>query len=285
MASRLEAIVERSAVYAAGLACAGLGIALAARGSDLPLLAALGLEAALMQVLAQAVAVALLGLCAFGSGSGRMAGAWIGAGCLSALPPFAGFSSFLLLLHALFAACRIGGGWLQIGCAFAVVAAGLSAALASVAMVRLLGFGTLARGREAPALAGAEVRIGIWVLACCGAALAIGPGPALLGVEPAVRTLVSGGVSEVSLSAPAIVAAMVGVACAGVLWFVRPGGQGRVVPAWQGGAASIAVLEPYVPQRLAVRPGPVERRAPTLREWLTAASAALAVALIVLAAR
>ena len=283
--SESTAILAAAAVSASGLACTGLGIALAGRGADLPLLASAGLEAALLLVLAQSGSVALLGLCLHTADERvRLAASCAAAASLTALPPFAGFAGVLLLLHALFAACRIGGAWMQIGCACAVAAVGLAAGLMSVAAVRGLAFG-LFQHTGASAATDPEVKLGIAALGGLGLLLAISPGLALLAAAPALAGLVAAKPTENLLFAPAIVAVSLGLVSAAVAWFAHSGQERRRVPAWNGGATASARLDAYAPQRLAVRLPRIEARAPTLREWLGAAAVALAVAIIVLAAR
>jgi hypothetical protein len=66
---------------------------------------------------------------------------------------------------------------------------------------------------------------------------------------------------------------------------MRAAPAARRVPAWEGGLPPASDLTLYVPGLLASASWRPRLRAPTLREWLAAAALALAIVLIVLAAR
>ena len=161
----IKAVLAASTVENVGLIAIGIGIAMVARGADLPALATLALAGALLHALNHGVFKTLLFLCAgsvaHGAGTralSRLGGlihrmpvttgcALVGAACLAGLPVFAGFAGEWLLLQAVLAAPRIGDLALQT--LFAVLAAlmALAIALSAVAAVRLIGIAFLGRPR------------------------------------------------------------------------------------------------------------------------------------------
>jgi formate hydrogenlyase subunit 3/multisubunit Na+/H+ antiporter MnhD subunit len=209
--SDIKAVLACSTVENVGLVAIGIGVAMAARGADLPALAALALSAALLHALNHSVFKTLLflgaGNVAHGAGTRAMArlgglvhrmpvttGAMlVGAAALAGLPAFAGFAGEWLLFQSVLAAPRMGDLALQT--MFTVLAAviALSAALAGAASVRLIGMVFLGRPRtprtavadEAGPL-GRGVMIGLAGLA---GLLGLLPGPVLLLLDPALRGL------------------------------------------------------------------------------------------------
>jgi NADH:ubiquinone oxidoreductase subunit 5 (subunit L)/multisubunit Na+/H+ antiporter MnhA subunit len=277
---------------AAGLATAGLGVAMAASGADLPEAAALGLEAASIGLLVQVAAVASLELAAAAL-PGAPGGLWrsmpvtafaalVAAAGLAAAPPSGGFTSFYLLLQALFAAHRIGGLGLQFGLAVAVAATGLANGLAGMAAVRLIGLTFLGRRRGAGGLdPRGEARAGMVVLAGLGLLLAVAPIAPLLLIGPAIAQ--AGLPLPPTLWMPTGLAALLALGCLAGWAVLRSAPAARPVAAWEGGLEPASELGPYLPGLLAWRKR-LRLRAPTLREWLAATALALAIVLIVLAA-
>ncbi len=231
-------------------------------------LAALGLDAAILLVLAGAVTLPLLPLAA-----GSLAPTLLGAASLAMLPPSVGFAALYELLQALFGATRIGSiGW-QFGCACAVAAAGLAWALGA--------WGALRVPSWAPPTTIAMARAGGIGIAALNLVLGAVPGAALLLARPGMQRLVPSAAVDVPLFAPAAVMALLaGITAA--LWFATRSGPVQHWPA----PARAPVFPMYLEARLdglrASLPGP---RAPSLREWLLAAGAALLMVLIVLASR
>jgi hydrogenase-4 component B len=149
----------------AGLAAAGVGLALIARAADLPGAASLALDATFLSAIGASVAGVLTSIAAqaMGAGAGTFrlshlgglvhtmprTSAALAAGLLglSALPPGLGFASLWLLLEALLSAPRTGGLLFQLPFALTGAAVALSAALATAASVRLIGVALLGRPR------------------------------------------------------------------------------------------------------------------------------------------
>ena len=271
LAAGLAEVLAAATVGQAGLIGVGLAVALAARGSDLGPLAGLALSAALLHVLVHALFATCLflaaGSAAAAAGSRRLAGLGglavrmpVVTGCVlvagaswAGLPPSAGFASRWLLAQALLAAPRVGGLGMQILFAAALVVLGLSAALAALAAVRLIGVGFLGRPRTARGSAAAEpaarargALIGLClVLALLGALPGLGmrllaPIPPMLigaGAE------VAGGVARLAPAggAPGYAALLVSLAlgvAAAALWWRARAVEVRRAPAWDGGFAA-----------------------------------------------
>jgi len=269
----LLAILAASRLGAAGLVAVGLGVALAARGSDLMSLSALALAAALLHGVSYAVSDTLLVLCtaAVSRGAGAEAlsqlgglirtmpgvalGALVGAACLAGLPLTAGFAGRWLLIQSLLADQRLGGFASQVGFALVLAAVALGAALAAAAAVRLIGIGFLGRPRTPRAGtatdAPRQVRLAIAALAACCLLLGVLPSAALALIQPSLRRLLGVGLDGARIlavspqldgpgyAAPGIAAVLVlsGIA---VAWAMsRIGRQdSRRVPAWDGGQAA-----------------------------------------------
>jgi len=313
LATELDAMLAASAVSGVGLGCAGLGVALAARGADLPPLAALGMAAALMQALSLSLATGLLALCAesvraatgttvlprLGGLLGRMPATGLAAiialASLAGLPLSAGFASLYLLLQGLLAGPRVGGFWLSMGFAAAVALAGLAVALGAAGAVRTAGLAFLGRPRSGRAAAAADpggpARLAMAALAGLSLLLGLWPGGVMALAAPATRLLISAGLAEAPPYAPITLALMLAAVGGAVFWGQRLAAAPapRRVAAWEGGLEAVpAESGAYLPGLYAasVRHAvPRRPRAPSLREALAAALAALAVALIAFAAR
>jgi hydrogenase-4 component B len=271
MESDIKAILGCSTVGSIGLIGIGLGVALAARGTDLPSLASLALAGALLYALAHALFKSLLFLGAGAvqhcAGSRRLV--WLGglihrmpvttacvlvaAASLATLPPSSGFAGGWMLFQSVLGGPRIGGLGLQ---TLACVVAGsmaLAAALAAAAAVRLVGVAFLGRPRSPRALAAEEaglpLRAALIGLAGASALVGLFPGVALMLAEPALRRLLGADMADRAgalVIAPqgdlpgysAIgIALVLGLSAAFVVWLARrhasPGH--RVAPFWDCG--------------------------------------------------
>jgi len=281
----IKSVLACSTIENVGLITVGLGVALVARGADLPALAALALCAALLHALAHGLFKPLMFLCAgavaHGAGSralARLGGlihrmpvtagcAMLGAACLAGLPVFAGFAGEWLLLQVVLAGPRIGGLALQT--LFAVLAAvlALSVALAAAAAVRLVGVAFLGRPRGPRAAvadeAGPRARAAMLGLSGLAVVLGLLPGPAIWLLEPALRPLtgasMGGRAGWLAISptqeafgyAPAAIALLLALAAAGgalaMRWLAARGlGLGRSRgPAWANGFAAAPAWLPF----------------------------------------
>lgn len=277
----IKAVLACSTIENVGLIAVGLGVALAARATDLPALAALALAGALLHAMAHGLFKALLFLCAgaaqHGAGTRRLErlGGLIhampvttlcvlaGAACLAALPPSSGFAGEWVLFQAVLGAPRIGGIALQtLICVVAMLMA-LGAALAAAAAVRLVGVAFLGRPRTPRAAAAHEAGkpMRAAMLALAGLSLSIGlfPGGVLALAEPALRLAVGTGMADRAgalLLAPLVdapgyaapaVAVLLGLALALAFWLARTRAVGghRRGPAWDGGYGAPPAWLPF----------------------------------------
>jgi hydrogenase-4 component B len=215
----LDAAVAAGTVRQSGLMAIGIGIALIARAADLPAVMAMALGAVLLLAALQAVCGTLLPLAAgaIRQGAGtrrldRLGGLIhrmpITTACLlaglfgvAALPPGAGFAATWLLFQALLALPRAGGLPFQLLlCALAIVL-GISAALASAVLLRMIGVVCLGRPRTPRAAAADEpslpARRTLLALAAaaCGLGVFIGPLLRLLA-DPPIRALAGTGLGS-----------------------------------------------------------------------------------------
>ncbi len=166
METDIKTILACSTIENVGLITVGLGIALAARGADVPPLAGLAMGAALLHVLAHGGFKTLMFLAAgavqYGAGSRALqrlgglihrmpitAGVMLlAAASLAGLPPSAGFASEWMLFQSVLGAVRLGGLAFQVmACVLAALMA-LATALAAAAAVRLIGVVLLGRPRS-----------------------------------------------------------------------------------------------------------------------------------------
>ncbi|WP_428491464.1 hypothetical protein [Rhodopila sp.] len=196
----------------AGLATAGIGLALITRAADLPGAAAFAFAASFLSAVGGAVAGVLTALATHAIGAS--AGTWrlsrlgglvqampassgaltVGLLGLSALPPGLGFATLWLLFESIRSAPRTGGLLFQLPLALIGAAIALSAALAAAAAVRLLGTAVLGRPRTPQGAGATETKSaarGV-LLALAGLCLVAGllPGPIIWAFgEPAIRAL------------------------------------------------------------------------------------------------
>ena len=155
--SRLSRVVAYSSVENAGIIFTAFGVALAGAASGEPLLEAAGLLAATLQVVAHAIAKSVLFVATANleqarasddlemlRGVGRalpISGGAFAAGALSlaGLPPSIGFVSEWFVLEALMQEFRLPGLSIRLAMAGAGALVALSAGLATLAVVRILG--------------------------------------------------------------------------------------------------------------------------------------------------
>ncbi|MGI8753830.1 MAG: proton-conducting transporter membrane subunit [Acidimicrobiales bacterium] len=166
--SDLDRVIAYSSVENAGLITVGYGVALAGAATSQPKLLAVGLLAASLQVLAHAVAkTSLFAAAAFiisDWGTGRLddlrgvghthhcsgATSGLGALTLAGLPPTIGFVSEWFLLEALLQEFRVGGLELRLALAAAGALVALTAGIAALTFIRLVGLTILSRPTGPP---------------------------------------------------------------------------------------------------------------------------------------
>jgi formate hydrogenlyase subunit 3/multisubunit Na+/H+ antiporter MnhD subunit len=265
----LKTVLACSTVEHVGLIAIALGIALRARALHDPALAALALQAALLCALAHALYKPLLflgaGAVKHATGTSQLDGLGglmrgmprlgalmlVGAAGMAALPPGPGFAAEFLVLHAIIAAAATGGVLARIGFTALLASAGLSAALAAIAAVRLIGTGFLGRPRSLHAAAAAEAPrralAAMAGLALCALAPALAPGLMLQALNPVITELVPGAAPLSLHYAPLPIAALLAL-CAGLAWAalrrLSPRGV-REVPAWNGGFGAAPAWLPF----------------------------------------
>jgi formate hydrogenlyase subunit 3/multisubunit Na+/H+ antiporter MnhD subunit len=277
----IKAVLAASTIENIGLIAIGIGIAMIARGADLPALATLALAGALLHALNHSVFKTLLFLCAGAAAHGagtralsRLGGlihrmpvttacTLVGGACLAGLPVFAGFAGEWLLLQAVLAAPRIGDLALQT--LFTILAAvmALAIALGAVAAVRLVGIAFLGRPRTPRAAVadepGPQSRRALAGLAVLALVLGLLPGQALWLLEPVLRALTGLGMGsragwmtltpslETPGYAPLLIVLLLVLAGGGGLWAMRrfaAKGQTRG-PAWANGFAAAPAWLPF----------------------------------------
>jgi hydrogenase-4 component B len=265
--THLEPSLAIGSLHQVGFAVVGLGVALVARGADLPQVASLALEASWLLLATHALCRTLLLLCAAavrqGASTHRLdrlgglihrmpvTGLCLFAGLFGAsmLPPGLGFAGFWLLLQSLLGAFRIGGFGLQLLIAFSVLMAGLSVGLAAIAAVRLAGVALLGRPRT-PRTAVAEdvpqeLRLCLIGLVALTGLLAVLPSLAMLPAARSLAQLANGSTPGMAMVlrqaaaapgyAPVSIVGLLAVAGC-TLWLLRRRGPGRRrEPAWSGG--------------------------------------------------
>jgi hydrogenase-4 component B len=204
----IGALMQRQA----GLAMASIGLALVARGADLPAAAAFAFEAACLTAVGASLAgtLTLLSAHSIGASAGtyrlsRLGGlvhsmpgssAALAAGLLtlSALPPSLGFAALWLSLQSIISAPRFGGLPSQLPLALLAAAIALSAALATAGSVRIVGIAILGRPRTPQGAGAAEspspIRTILLTLAGLSLVAGVLPGPLLqLLADPAIHAL------------------------------------------------------------------------------------------------
>jgi hydrogenase-4 component B len=219
----LMRVIAYSSVENTGLILAGFGVALVGAAVRAPQLAAAGLLAATLQVIAHTAAKSLLFTAAAGiTGGGtddldRLRGVarrapWRGTGLaiggltLAGLPPTAGFVSEWFLLEALMQQFRVPGLGFRLVLAVAGAAVALTAGFAGVTFVRLIGLVVLGRpgpggGRGGADAGGPDSGLGgRGAIVVLGAACLIGAALTPLeiravaaGLSPVVPASVTGG--------------------------------------------------------------------------------------------
>jgi hydrogenase-4 component B len=262
----------------AGLAMASLGLALIARGADLPGAASLALAAVFLSAVGCGVAGVSTSLAAHAIGASagtyrlsRLGGlvhtmpgtsAALAAGLLSlsALPPGLGFAVMWLLFEAILSAPRTGGLMFQLPLALIVGALALSAALATAASVRVIGVAVLGRPRTPRGSGALEIgspsRALLLALAALGVLAGVLPGSVLrLLAAPVIGVLVGSApgahmgltmlsASTVSAGYRALpVSALLALAtAASMLLPRRPHKESKVSGPWAGGLPPSAGL-------------------------------------------
>ncbi len=280
-ATGFAGILAGFGVQHAGWMLAGLGLAAVARSADLLPLSTLALGGTLLHALNYTVFAALAGLsaqaAAIGAGSqtldrlGGLAtrmpmvatGMLVAGFSLAFLPPSAGFASGWMLLQGLFAAPRIGGLPLQLTLMAAIVVLALSAGLASVAMIRLVGVAFLGRPRSPRAAASEDAtltqRSAIIGLTVLSAMSGLFPGLALRLAAQAQHVVTAAGLDgqggwagvRTQLDTPGYlpwgIVLGLGVCIGLVAILVRSGRlpNAEAVPAWESGFAAPPAWMPF----------------------------------------
>jgi formate hydrogenlyase subunit 3/multisubunit Na+/H+ antiporter MnhD subunit len=277
----LEAIVANLAMLPAGLAATGIGFTLVAAATDLPDLAALSLAAVFLLALTQALCITTLvlatGAVRLAAGARRLdqlgglahrmklTTSAIAAAlfCLVALPPASGFAALWLLVHAALTAPRAGSLLPQLLFVALIVGLALSSALATAAVVRLIGIAFLGRPRLPRSSAADEItrpaRVVLLGLAALSLVVGILPGTVLnLLADPAITALsgnhLGARIGWLTLAptlaapgyAPLPLALLLAVAASGAVWIVRrQRREERDSPAWSGGFAAPPAWLPF----------------------------------------
>ncbi|MGI4953408.1 MAG: proton-conducting transporter membrane subunit [Janthinobacterium lividum] len=277
-APTLQGVLAGLAMQNAGFIAAALGVALVARGADLPLLASLALGGAMLHALNHGVVQVLAILCADVAGHSAATGTLDRLGglaramprttaCLlvavasfAMVPLSAGFAGFWVLLQTVIAAPRIGGLGLQLALTLVMGGMGLAAALGAAAVVRMIGIGFLGRPRS-PRTAAAEDPSGLvqWTLyGLAGVSIVLGlvPGMALALTNGARQALSAAGlrqrtdwtgidaVADIPGYLPLGVAGLLAVAGLGLWLVIRRLPAPRTTAAWDGG---FAASPPWLP--------------------------------------
>ena len=275
----IDAVVLIGSLHQFGLVLVCLGVALVARGVDLPSLTALALDAAWLQfvclVLGRVLLLQCVAMVRAGAGTRRLDllgglihGMPIIACCTLAalfatlaLPPSLGFAGFWLLFQALLGAARAGSFGPQCLLALAVGCIGVAAALAAVCVVRLFGIAFLGRPRTPRTAAAEDAPRWLALVLSLNAALLV-----LLGLVPALALWpVSAAIAHLSgasddivrpllISAgetmpgytPLPVTALLLLGLAVALWLLRRfASSERGEPAWSDGFAPPPAWLPF----------------------------------------
>jgi hydrogenase-4 component B len=253
----------------AGLAIAGIGLALLARAADLPGAASFALAATFLSAIGGSVAGVLTSLAthAMGASAGtyrlsRLGGLVhtmpitssalaVGLLGLSAIPPGLGFASLWLLFESILSAPRTGGLLLQLPLALVGAAIALSAALATTGSVRLVGIAVLGRPRTPRGAAAYEgkspSRFILLVLGVLSLLAGLLPGSTLwMLADPAIRALTgthtglawvspsTGSAGYLALPVLALVALATGAVLLAPRWARK---EGKTAGPWTDGMA------------------------------------------------
>jgi formate hydrogenlyase subunit 3/multisubunit Na+/H+ antiporter MnhD subunit len=273
LADWLDVAVWQASLHQVGLAVIGLGVALCARGVDLPSVASHALDGAWLAIACHALCRALLLRCAdaveSGAGTRRLdllggvihrmpmttGGCLIGLFTIAVLPPGLGFAAFWLVFQSLVAAARIGSFGLGLLVAVVTLLTGASAGLAALAAMRVATVVFLGRPRTPRAAAADEVARPAQ-LVLVGLAALLG----LLGVFPVLALLPAfrwgDGATAVSLFglrtgfqtegyAATFVAVFVTSAWIGLAKAIHRPRLGRREPDWSGGFSPPPVWMPF----------------------------------------
>lgn len=198
--ARLPRLVAYSSIENAGVILVGYGLALAGAATGRRELVAVGLLAASLQVLAHAVAKSVLfaGSAFFEAGEGtdrldelagvgrryRWSGTCFSLGCLTlaGLPPTIGFVSEWYVMESLMQEYRLHDLALRLGMGVAGALVALTAGVAALCFIRVIGLSVLRRspaGSERTGLPSGEGvlgRVGVAILGiCCLAPAAVAP--------------------------------------------------------------------------------------------------------------
>ena len=279
----VDTALAAGTVRQTGVTAIGLGIALTARATDLPGVAAMALGAVLLLAALQAVCGTLLPLVAgairLGAGTRRLdrlgglvhrmpvTTACLLAGLfgVAALPPGAGFAAIWLLFQALLALPRAGGLPFQLLLCATAAVLGLAAALAAASLLRLVGVVCLGRPRTPRAAAADEptrrARRPLLALGATATLLGVFVGPLLrlladapvlaltgTGLGPRANLLGLAPGAEAPGYAALPLASLLLLVAGLVLWLRRRGGvQTSTVsgPAWDDGFAAPPAWLPF----------------------------------------
>jgi NADH:ubiquinone oxidoreductase subunit 5 (subunit L)/multisubunit Na+/H+ antiporter MnhA subunit len=267
----LKTVLACSTIEHVGLIAIGLGLALAARATDLSPLATLALGGALLHMLGHGLFKGLLfigaGATQHGAGTRmftRLGGLihrmpvttacmLAGAACLAGLPPSSGFAGEWTLFEAILTAPRVGGLAAQTLVCIVAAAMALAVALSAAAAVRMIGVAYLGRPRSPRAAAAEEAgfstRAAMLGLVGLSALIGLFPSAVLALAAPASKLLLgsdlAGRASLLVLTpqrdapgyVPLAIAALLALGAAATFWLVRTRStQGYVVgPAWDCG--------------------------------------------------
>lgn len=265
----MPAMLANATASYAGLIAVALGVALGAKTMGNPALAALGLQAALLCVVAHGLFKPLLFLAAgevkhtvgttslnwLGGllrGQPRLGGFMLlGAAGMAAVPLGPGFAPAFLLLHALIGAAATGGILARIGFSLVLAVVGLGLALGLGAAVRLVGAGFLGRPRSLHAAAAEDARrgplLGMALLAVLLLPVSLVPGLVLRGLTPVVQCLAPGAVPLPLAYAPlslALLAFLIAAAVGFVLHRFGVHGTREAAP-WAGGFGRPPIWLPF----------------------------------------
>ncbi len=273
LADLLDVAVSQVSLHQIGLAVMSLGVALCARGVDLPSVASHAVDAAWLAIACHALCRALLLRCAdaveTGAGTRRLdclggvihrmpvtTGACLtGLFTVAILPPGLGFAAFWLVFQSLVATARIGSFALGVSIAVVVLVTGISVGLAALAAMRVASVVFLGRPRTPRAAAADEVARPVQLI-LVGLAALLG----LFGVLPVLALLptfhwAEGATAVAALGlrigpqtpgyAATFVAALVAAAWVALAKVIHRPRSGRREPDWSGGFSPPPAWMPF----------------------------------------